>query len=421
VTNGGSGGDLRPFHRVGFLWHASALAGYTGLVAIPSPTSAGRIALVGLVTALFAGCGPGVVGPGAGPTVLPGPTGSARPSGQSPSAPATPGLVVAGRWLAASGIDTVADALSAAGVSVVSGRLLSVVTARVLDADAFPGRVRVNGVTAALAARVGPGDVVTVAAGRDRVEATETVRVPVTLSATASRLYRSVRPGVGDETRGVVSHERLRLSILTAPTVGRLRTGATAALTVDDGPAPATTAVLAQITAHHIPAVFCLIGAEATGHPALVRAEVAAGAALCDHTQTHPANLPALPASRIAAEIRGGLTSIVTAGGVRPVYFRAPGGHWSATVDRDAAGLGLGHLGWTVDPRDWSRPGSATIETRVLDQLRPGGVILLHDGGGDRSQTVTALRVLLDELIAAGWRFTLPPRVTATRLRATES
>ena len=164
-----------------------------------------------------------------------------------------------------------------------------------------------------------------------------------------------------------------------------------------------------------MPATFCLIGSQALAYRAVVRAEVAAGARLCDHTQTHPLNLPQLSSSVISAQIRTGLQSVVTSsGGVKPLYFRAPGGNWSALVERIATGFGLALLRWTVDPTDWSRPGTPLIVTRVLDQLRPGGVILLHDGGGDRSETVAAVRILIPELSAAGWRFGYPPAVVAS-------
>ena len=66
---------------------------------------------------------------------------------------------------------------------------------------------------------------------------------------------------------------------------------------------------------------------------------------------------------------------------------------------------------WTVDPRDWSRPGTWTIVTRVRTQVRPGARILLHDGGGDRSQSVEALRFLLGAVVAAGWVPVLAPHV----------
>jgi peptidoglycan/xylan/chitin deacetylase (PgdA/CDA1 family) len=78
-------------------------------------------------------------------------------------------------------------------------------------------------------------------------------------------------------------------------------------------------------------------------------------------------------------------------------------------VEAEAARLGMTALRWTVDPRDWARPGTAAIVAAVNAGVAPGGVILLHDGGGDRTQSVAALRVLLSTLPARGFRFVLPP------------
>jgi peptidoglycan/xylan/chitin deacetylase (PgdA/CDA1 family) len=234
--------------------------------------------------------------------------------------------------------------------------------------------------------------------------------VPVRLDAAAAALYTRYRPGTSREIVGRVGGAVVGSTIVTAPVVGKLRAPARFALTFDDGPNPsATPEVLGLLAAHHVPAVFCLIGAEALAHPALARREAAAGHRLCDHTQTHPLDLPSLPPRRIAKQIRAGYDSIVRSDGhVAPRYFRAPGGNWSATVVAKARALHLVPLRWTVDPRDWSRPGTAAIVTTVLNQLRPDGVVLMHDGGGDRRETVAALRQLLDELEAAGWVPTLP-------------
>ena len=97
------------------------------------------------------------------------------------------------------------------------------------------------------------------------------------------------------------------------------------------------------------------------------------------------------------------------ASGVVPRFFRAPGGSWSPTVEAQARRLHLVPLKWNVDPRDWSRPGKIAILSTVYEQIRPGSVILLHDGGGDRAQTLAALQVLLKRLPAMGYRFVLPP------------
>jgi peptidoglycan/xylan/chitin deacetylase (PgdA/CDA1 family) len=183
----------------------------------------------------------------------------------------------------------------------------------------------------------------------------------------------------------------------------------TVALTFDDGPSAGyTPQVLDVLAAHSVRATFCLVGTQAQRFPELVRRIVAEGHALCNHSTRHD-NL----SQRTAEEIRADLTAtndIIRAAvpGAPVPYFRAPYGAWggSAAV---AAELGMARLGWTVDPRDWSRPGAEAIVTAVREQLRPGGIVLMHDAGGDRSQTVQALAALLPSLLEEGWTFTFPP------------
>jgi peptidoglycan/xylan/chitin deacetylase (PgdA/CDA1 family) len=139
-----------------------------------------------------------------------------------------------------------------------------------------------------------------------------------------------------------------------------------------------------------------------------VRRIVAEGHALCNHSMNHD-NLSTWTDERIRADLAATVQVIQTAApGAAVPYFRAPYGSWgrSATV---AAGLGMARLGWTVDPRDWSRPGVEVIIKTVHAQLRPGGIVLMHDAGGDRSQTVQAVGLLIPQLSAAGWTFVLPP------------
>ncbi|MFI8080835.1 polysaccharide deacetylase family protein [Kitasatospora sp. NPDC086009] len=188
--------------------------------------------------------------------------------------------------------------------------------------------------------------------------------------------------------------------------------GRTVALTFDDGPGPATGEVLDLLARYGAKATFCQIGQQAAAQPAMVKRIRAAGHRLCDHTVSHPLPFAPLSHDKAASQISGGRDMIVRAGGpgTEVAWFRAPGGGFTADNQHLAAAEGLRPLGWSVDPRDWSRPGVASIVSTVQSQLRPGGVILMHDGGGDRSQTVAALKQLLPWLIAQGYRFDLPAR-----------
>ena len=88
--------------------------------------------------------------------------------------------------------------------------------------------------------------------------------------------------------------------------------------------------------------------------------------------------------------------------------FRAPYGVWSPTALECCASEGLTPLGWSVDPRDWSRPGVREIVAIIMRNTRTGSIILEHDGGGDRSQTVAALKTAIPRLLDQGYRFATP-------------
>jgi peptidoglycan/xylan/chitin deacetylase (PgdA/CDA1 family) len=186
-------------------------------------------------------------------------------------------------------------------------------------------------------------------------------------------------------------------------------TGADIALTIDDGPDPQwTPQVLALLARLDIRATFCVVGRQAALHPGLVAAVAAAGHHVANHTYTHRF-LATASASRVRAEIERASAAIVAAtGGAGPTHFRAPGGEWSPEVLAECAAQGLRPLGWSVDPRDWSRPGTDHIVRTIIGTTAPGTIILEHDGGGNRSQTVAALGVALPRLLDAGYRFVQP-------------
>lgn len=192
------------------------------------------------------------------------------------------------------------------------------------------------------------------------------------------------------------------------------REGRFVALTFDDGPHPVwTPQVLALLRQHRVRATFCVTGQNIERYPDLTRRIAAEGHQLCNHTMHHDLRLRDRSAETVRAEILGGLESIRRIAPGTPVpYYRSPGGGWSAYQVRVAERAGMKSLAWSVDTRDWARPGVPAILATVDRELRPGGVILMHDGApsgqGDRSQSVAALRALLRDLPQRGYRFDAP-------------
>jgi peptidoglycan/xylan/chitin deacetylase (PgdA/CDA1 family) len=180
------------------------------------------------------------------------------------------------------------------------------------------------------------------------------------------------------------------------------------ALTIDDGPSPQyTPQVLRLLDKYKVTATFSMIGWEVAAHPGLVREVAAAGHTIANHTWSH-LDLAYLPPAPIADQINRANGALHQATGQVPTLFRAPYGAWSPAVLQLCAQEGMTPLGWSVDPRDWSRPGVASIVSNIMRNTRTGSIILEHDGGGDRSQTLAALKIVLPRLIAAGYRFAVP-------------
>jgi peptidoglycan/xylan/chitin deacetylase (PgdA/CDA1 family) len=177
------------------------------------------------------------------------------------------------------------------------------------------------------------------------------------------------------------------------------------ALTIDDGPDPLwTPPVLDLLHRTGIRATFSLIGVHAHAYPALVKRIIAEGHGVTNHSMTHPQPFSRRPAAAIRQQIIDAQSAIADAGGVAPRLFRAPGGDWSAPVLAAVRGLQLVPLGWDIDSRDWSRPGTGLITARLL-AARPGDILLCHDGGGNRAETLESLHTVLPRLKGRGLHF----------------
>ena len=180
------------------------------------------------------------------------------------------------------------------------------------------------------------------------------------------------------------------------------------ALTIDDGPSPVyTPQILALLDTYQVTATFSMIGLEVDAHPGMAREVAAAGHVIANHTWSH-VNLAVLPPVTVADQINQATDAIHTVTGRVPTLFRAPYGAWSPAVLQRCAQAGMTPVDWSVDPRDWSRPGVASIVGNIMRNTKTGSIILEHDGGGNRSQTVAALTIVLPRLLAAGYHFTTP-------------
>ncbi|WP_436520959.1 polysaccharide deacetylase family protein [Actinoplanes sp. HUAS TT8] len=177
------------------------------------------------------------------------------------------------------------------------------------------------------------------------------------------------------------------------------------ALTIDDGPHPVwTPKILQLLDKYQVPAMFCMIGNQVLGHEKTAQLVTGDGHQLANHTWSHPTELGEKPSRVARNEIRKAQAKITKTTGYVPKLFRSPGGDWSPQLLKDIAHAGLLPLDWSNDPRDWTMPGVATIEQRML-AAKPGQILLCHDGGGDRSQTYKALSVVIPALKARGLQF----------------
>ncbi len=180
------------------------------------------------------------------------------------------------------------------------------------------------------------------------------------------------------------------------------------ALTIDDGPSPVYTPQVLQILEKYgVRATFSMVGENVTYYPSVARDVAAAGHTIINHTWDH-SNLTQLTASHQRTEIARATDAIHTAVGTHPKMFRAPYGAWSKVTLDYCAREGLVPLDWSVDPADWSRPGVKKIVKTILGTTRTGSIILEHDGGGNRAETVAALKVVIPRLLDEGYRFAIP-------------
>jgi peptidoglycan-N-acetylglucosamine deacetylase len=191
------------------------------------------------------------------------------------------------------------------------------------------------------------------------------------------------------------------------------------ALTFDDGPWYDTPQFLDVLEREHVVATFFQIGDQINQYArhGLDRRILNDGDMIGDHTWNYGGDVVA-GGSGAVAQITAAATAIRQAsGGFEPCLFRAPGGNVSPALLSTARSLGFTTIHWDIDPRDWATPGTAAIYDNVISHAHNGAIVIEHDGGGNRSQTLAALPQEIRALRNEGYRFVTVTQLLGYRLR----
>jgi peptidoglycan-N-acetylglucosamine deacetylase len=251
------------------------------------------------------------------------------------------------------------------------------------------------------------------------------------IGASASKKLRSARIGSG--VRSLLLGERaaertarqdraIEEMLKTTPSIRDLpAAGRELALTFDDGPSLYTEEILDTLIDRRAPATFFPVGLAIEEHPETIRREARDGFAIGDHTVHHP-RMPDLPPAEQEAELLGQAADLQRSGAPAPHLFRPPFGVYDEATTALLRRKGMLMVLWTVETDDYELPGPEAIAQRVLEAVHPGAIVLFHDGGGDRSETVAALPQIIEELRRRGYRLvTVPELVLDSTLRQSRS
>ena len=182
------------------------------------------------------------------------------------------------------------------------------------------------------------------------------------------------------------------------------------ALTFDDGPNPedgGTADILEVLAKYNVKATFFMLGSQAEEYPEMAKKVADAGHQVCSHSYSHASEhyLDKASASDVVDQLTKAREAIAAAVGYEPAYMRPPGGNVDVDAIVAAGTLADGYIGWSVDPHDYDLPGANVIAQNIESQVTPGAIVLLHDGGGDRTQTAEAIDEAIPKLQEQGYTF----------------
>jgi peptidoglycan/xylan/chitin deacetylase (PgdA/CDA1 family) len=185
------------------------------------------------------------------------------------------------------------------------------------------------------------------------------------------------------------------------------------AIGFDDGPWRDTPAFVQMLSQSHARATFFMIGEQVTAsYRQTMLRELREGDVLADHSFTHPY---LTRTGDVRGQLQRTLATIRAQTGYTPCLFRPPYGSYDSSVVATARSLGLATVLWNVDPSDYAQPGTSAIVHRVLAQVQPGSIIISHDGGGPRGQTLAAYPQIIALLRRRGYGIVTIPQLLGFR------
>lgn len=297
------------------------------------------------------------------------------------------------------------------------GALLAVDGSVIQPAGGQPATVSRNGVLVGSDQRLFDGDVVVGTDGTDTVEPTDATKEPIQFetriegTGPVMRLAQPGSVGVREVQTGRVSGKVSDGKVLLPASDMVIRRTSPRpsekliALTFDDGPWPGQTNKILDILKHEgVHATFFMQGGRVKKSPGLAKRVADEGHLIGNHTLSHKLLTKEKP-KEVRRQIVGGAKVIRSASGVQPVWFRPPYGAINSDVWKQTRKLRLKVALWDVDTRDWSRPGTKKIIRTAEKNAKSGSIILMHDGGVDRRQTIAALPKIIRDLKAKGYVF----------------
>lgn len=300
------------------------------------------------------------------------------------------------------------------GYSSKQGNLVDISGKLITKNRGKPPKVFINGRPAGNNDILRHKDSLEIQKGNDFVEALEMIEEELlphsVITIGKGPFVKMVEGKKGKQTvfRGSISKKMTRSVIAKQPEPEKIQrfaainNGKVVALTFDDGPSRFTVSLLNVLKSHNVPATFFVVGYAIKRQPSAMRAIINGGYEIGNHSNTHFA------LSNQSQEVQFAdmkeCSRLIESSGAKSQWYRPPGGRFSYQTLISAKKLKLTTVLWTVDSEDWQKKGAASITDNVLTRLSPGAVILLHDGGGDRRQTIAALPGIITGIRSRGYK-----------------